>query len=604
MRHEVQVDDQASREFDRTTSKDPMIRPQIHHRAHRTACKKHQAESSHPRPFRQFTTILAHRTTTLQIKTDYKSRLLDQSSHCILLKDRENWAYNRSTSACHARTNSLLGRCPCVPLIQRVGLQRMAFFSLVVALLIKWLRAVFRHVCGHRCCFRERRPSVADGDSACSCMMPCSDADASRFSSLLARHQAWPRSGDQSTDVFVNATTALIHPFVGSFSTVIDSVLRDGFPYGLLGSVHVSADLAVDWAAARARLALASNESSDLTGSCEWVGDRKHRRGTEAEFSVSVGNPIRVSSSSETGREVGAVDAAPDALWRASHRMLFFHGPGVTQARPMPPGAAAPDTPPVVIGEEILLARLRLPRGLTADWCALSGDYNPIHAHWLGAWAFGFRSGRRVVAHGMSVVCVALPYLIRCAAVAAAAAAKGAPAATAGAMSAGDTAGSTGAAASSGAPAAACPSAAEVRAAEELLLRPASESAKRITLRLQVAFLRPTFVPGDVLVYAGAPQVSNSSSSGPLSAGTASSSSSSSGVCAARGSADAASPAGLRSRRAVTGGFTVALPFHIAAAPARSRASAGTTNVAESAPLRASGELKPNISGTLHVIVG
>jgi acyl dehydratase len=53
--------------------------------------------------------------------------------------------------------------------------------------------------------------------------------------------------------------------------------------------------------------------------------------------------------------------------------------------------------------------KLRLPAGLSRQYARVSGDYNPIHLSSLSAKVFGFRS---VVAHGMSVLGVALPTLL------------------------------------------------------------------------------------------------------------------------------------------------------------------------------------------------
>jgi len=148
--------------------------------------------------------------------------------------------------------------------------------------------------------------------------------------------------------------------------------------------------------------------------------------------------------------------------------MLFFHRGG--RKTPSIAHQLQSPTPPTAEPTLPLVMSLALTQNLTRHWSALSGDINPIHVHPVGARLLGFRGpagSGQVVAHGMALLHAAMPALLELAAA----------------------------------------------AAGPLLGLPPAPSADPSQLmralrladcRIDVAFVRPVFLPGTVFVHARA----------------------------------------------------------------------------------------------------
>lgn len=303
--------------------------------------------------------------------------------------------------------------------------------------------------------------------------IPFGTATAAQFSELLPGIGAGSAASTSSIDVLPSLlSVAAISAHAASFQTVIDTVLAQSFPYPLLGSVHTSSDISLPdaqavfqhWASSAAVDVGLSLEAGLARATATWqaADDAPHRRGTEAT--------VRVQLTTSAADPAGA-----GTLWTSDTRMLFFHaGRGKASSSASSSGSApVPAVVPALpsAATSPFAETVHLPRELPNQWAHLSGDCNPIHMHWLGAWAFGFRSGRRAVAHGMSVVLLCLPAAMR-------RLLDGSeiPAALSGAVG--------------------VPGAGTVAAAPG--------QRRRISLRLRVSFVRPAFVPGSMSVHLGA----------------------------------------------------------------------------------------------------
>mgnify|MGYP001052973549 CR=1 FL=1 len=230
----------------------------------------------------------------------------------------------------------------------------------------------------------------------------------------LEAHNAVLATGtERATDAASQLSTLSSGLHALLMPTIIALVADPTFPFDLLGSVHMRSTVACASTAA-ALAALAAREP--LTVRAEWRGAEQcnpHARGTVATISVSLRRP-----------------GSDAALWHTDASMLFFH--------PTPRGAA----PRAVAADDIdrshAMGSKTLSLAVGRSWCALSGDYNPIHVyvtprrggsvasiatphrsapthptatnyccrHPLAAAALGFHGG--VVAHGMSVLHAAL----------------------------------------------------------------------------------------------------------------------------------------------------------------------------------------------------
>jgi hypothetical protein len=221
-----------------------------------------------------------------------------------------------------------------------------------------------------------------------------------------------------------NVSVALVGGHAHSFDAVLAALTSRSFPHSLLGSVHTSSVIEIPGSTLSATSPL---QGATLRARARWDAgdDRPHRRGTESTVHVTVALAGKEEDSTGTAPADGGQrprsDPRPLPLWKSETRMLFFkRGGGGKAASTSLPGdaAAAPAaTPPLPSSPSLpLSATIDLPSSLPSAWARLSGDVNPIHVHWLCARTFGFvpDSGARcVVAHGMSVVFLALPHAAR-----------------------------------------------------------------------------------------------------------------------------------------------------------------------------------------------
>jgi len=242
---------------------------------------------------------------------------------------------------------------------------------------------------------------------------------------------------------------ALASPHAAAFPAALACLLAPAFPHSLLGAVHAASEIEVGDAAAlarRLRLRGGGEQAAPAMALATWCAEQDVavRRGTRATLALEL----------------------DDADWRSSLQLVFFGAPRGAPAAPAPAAAAAAAAS---ASPQRLAAELSLPAALPPAWSALSHDYNPIHVSWLAAWALGFRSGRRVVAHGMSIVLLALPAVLR------ALAAQGPAAGGGGGGGDGD----------------------EDERLDALL------RSGRAALRLSLAFVRPLFIPGAARVLVG-----------------------------------------------------------------------------------------------------
>lgn len=247
-----------------------------------------------------------------------------------------------------------------------------------------------------------------------------------------------------SDDKASSLATALVAPHNVTFPSLIELVLQHAFPFPLLGSLHVSSQITVPDMARLLKSTGLNSSSLPANPATQVVAaswkkdeDKPHKRGVESTFNVKLME-------------------GEAALWESKTKILFFKKRERGDAQPAPLAAATapmPSTPTLPV-----ITTLALPSSLPKEWTRLTGDSNPIHVWWPFAWLFGFRSGKRVVGHGMSVVFVSLPHVV-------------AKLASASASSSSANGGSDG--------------------------------LERGSFQLDVSFLRPVFVPGSIEVHVG-----------------------------------------------------------------------------------------------------
>ncbi|QUH05592.1 hypothetical protein HUO13_36760 [Saccharopolyspora erythraea] len=154
----------------------------------------------------------------------------------------------------------------------------------------------------------------------------------------------------------------LTYPHVLSFGMAVRLMTDPGFPFPLVGLVHVANSIRQD------RPLLVTDELSQRV---RVENLRPHPKGRQFD----------VITETSTGGEV---------VWREVTTYLRRGKPEESAE------AARPERTGIEAGEAT--ARWRLPGDLGRRYAAVSGDRNPIHMHPLTAKAFGFP---RAIAHGM-----------------------------------------------------------------------------------------------------------------------------------------------------------------------------------------------------------
>ncbi|HET7397522.1 MAG TPA: MaoC/PaaZ C-terminal domain-containing protein [Intrasporangium sp.] len=152
------------------------------------------------------------------------------------------------------------------------------------------------------------------------------------------------------------------YPHLLAFPLQLRLLAQRDFPLPVLGALHVRGSITVT-------RALRLQDPLDVAVHARDL--RPHRRGTQVDLVSEV----------STGGEVA---------WRGVSTYLARgpeHPDVPADDSPEPP----PDAPPAG-------PRWRLGQGTGRAYAAVSGDWNPIHVHPLGARAFGFPSA---IAHGM-----------------------------------------------------------------------------------------------------------------------------------------------------------------------------------------------------------
>jgi len=234
-------------------------------------------------------------------------------------------------------------------------------------------------------------------------------------------------------------------------------LLDPAFPHPLLGSVHMTSSILVP---DPGRLCAARGAGQVRA---EWspADCESHQRGTVSSVALTLYEEELTGGDRAGG---GRDNAVP--LWRGVSRILFFHRGG--RKTPSTTHQLQSPSPPTAEPTLPLVTSLALTQNLTRHWSALSGDINPIHVHPMGARLLGFRGpagNGQVVAHGMALLHAAMPALLERAAAAA-----------------GPLLG--------------------------LLPAPSADPSQRMRAlrladcRIDVAFVRPVFLPGTVFVHA------------------------------------------------------------------------------------------------------
>jgi acyl dehydratase len=178
----------------------------------------------------------------------------------------------------------------------------------------------------------------------------------------------------------------LLYPHLLGFGMQLSLMTQSGFPFPLLGLVHVRNEVL-----STGPLPVGARLDVEVT-----VGPvRPHPRGRTVDLLTVVGRdgaPEWTETSTYLHRERTAEAGAHPADARPADAV-------VARATVGEPAAAGE---PAMAGEPAadlhLSARWRLPGDLGRRYGALSGDRNPIHLHPLSAKAFGFP---RAIAHGM-----------------------------------------------------------------------------------------------------------------------------------------------------------------------------------------------------------
>ena len=148
------------------------------------------------------------------------------------------------------------------------------------------------------------------------------------------------------------------YPHLLVFGAQMALLTADGFPFPLIGLVHVANR--ITW-----HRPLLADETYVLRVHAE--NPRPHDRGTQ--FDV-----------------VSETLADGDVVWQETSTYLRRHGDGAKSDRPPARPVGAPT------------AVWRVPDDIGRRYADVSGDHNPIHLHALTARLFGFR---RAIAHGM-----------------------------------------------------------------------------------------------------------------------------------------------------------------------------------------------------------
>ena len=151
------------------------------------------------------------------------------------------------------------------------------------------------------------------------------------------------------------------YPHILSFGLSVRLMTEPGFPFPLVGMVHVANTIT------QHRPLLVTDV---LTQSVRVENLRPHPKGRQFDI-------------------VTETTAGGEIVWREASTYLRIGKPDETAPHE---GLAAPDQP----WERT--ATWRLPSDLGRRYAEVSGDHNPIHLHSLAAKAFGFP---RTIAHGM-----------------------------------------------------------------------------------------------------------------------------------------------------------------------------------------------------------
>jgi MaoC dehydratase-like protein len=151
-------------------------------------------------------------------------------------------------------------------------------------------------------------------------------------------------------------TLPATYPHVLAFPLAMRLMTAPGFPFPVIGLVHVANRISV-------RRPIGADTLLDL--SVHAAGLRPHRRGRQFDL---------VATAHVEGQEV----------WRGVSTYL---------RKEQPSGEGDRSSAPPKDG-----SRWRIPAGIGRDYAAVSGDRNPIHTSRLGARLFGFS---RPIAHGM-----------------------------------------------------------------------------------------------------------------------------------------------------------------------------------------------------------
>lgn len=119
-------------------------------------------------------------------------------------------------------------------------------------------------------------------------------------------------------------------------------------------------------------------EGERVSVTCWVEGQRPARRGVEFDMHTALR------------------DRGDQVIWRGTSTVLSKHGPGDGLKR------RPPEQPPMRVSRS---TTWQVPESQGRRYAAVSGDWNPIHAHALTAKLFGFK---RAIAHGMWTLARAL----------------------------------------------------------------------------------------------------------------------------------------------------------------------------------------------------
>ena len=322
--------------------------------------------------------------------------------------------------------------------------------ALLLTLFWRWLRRCFRII------------KSGSAGSAASVSRPV-DLEASAVACLELLATASDEDSISTTAAYRACAVVLAAPYAASFPAALGTLLSDSCPHPLLGGLHVSQVVTVHSVRVLLkRLSIGGEKKPLATATWSAEDDAPHRRGVLAALITTLSG---------------------GGGWSGNARLLFSGGraPASSAALTAATTTASASLPTDADDSSLLACsptRVALTADVPAVWAVLSEDVNPIHTSPAAAWLLGFRSGGRVVAHGMSVVLLALPVVF-----AALAASLVPPHAADAAAGGGDAARREDAA---------------TRFSKLL------EPAGRLSLRLEVHFARPLFAPGALAVRTGA----------------------------------------------------------------------------------------------------